>query len=62
MVDLWGLGKRNSIIYSLTCTQVLLKAIGRNEGASIPCTLMVYVSVEFLALMRDGEDTLTLLM
>ena len=39
-----------------------LKAISRNEGASIPCTLMVYVSVEFLALMRDGEDTLTLLM
>ena len=47
-----GADVEKEYVYSLTCTQVLLKAVGRNEGASIPCTLMVYVSVEFLALMR----------
>ena len=35
-------------LHTFSDTQVLSKAIGGNEGASIPCTLMVYVSVEFL--------------
>ena len=47
-----GADVQKQYIYSL------LKAIGRNKGASIPCTLMVYVSVKVLALTRNGEDTL----
>ena len=47
-----GADVEKQYIYSLTCTQVLLKIVGKNEGASIPCTLMVYVSVKVLALMR----------